>query len=67
MSITDLSREGGISGFDIDCDTCGQSTFFDRTYFQDFISDAKEAGWKIYKDNGGEWAHSCPACAEASQ
>lgn len=62
MSVTDWAREGGISGFDMDCDECGESQFFDRTYFADFIAEAKAAGWKTYKDDGGEWANLCPKC-----
>lgn len=62
MSITDLAREGGISGFDMGCDLCGESENFDRTYFADFISDAKKAGWKITKDHAGDWIHLCPKC-----
>jgi len=61
--ITDWAKEGGISGFDMDCDECGQTEFFDRTYFKDFIAEAKMSGWKIFKDEVGDWTHLCPSCA----
>ncbi len=61
--ITDWEKEGGISGFDMECDECGEAEFFDRTYFSDFISDAKKRGWKISKDEAGDWVHTCPKCS----
>lgn len=60
--IIDWAREGGISGFDIECDECGQSENFDRTYFQDFINEAKSCGWKMFRDEKGEWMHLCQTC-----
>ena len=62
--IIDWAREGGISGFDMECDECGETEFFDRTYFQEFIADAKASGWKIFKDYAGDWAHLCLECAK---
>jgi hypothetical protein len=62
MSIVDWEREGGISGFDIECDECKQSEFYDDDRFRDFIDHAKKDGWKITKDNVGDWMHICPTC-----
>jgi hypothetical protein len=62
--ITDWAREGGISGFDIECDKCGQAENFDRTYFRDFIADAKSEGWKMVRDEAGDWTHLCPTCVK---
>jgi hypothetical protein len=63
LLITDMEREGAGSGFEMECDTCGETEFFDRTYFRDFIADAKASGWKITKDDEGNWIHTCPTCA----
>lgn len=63
MSIVDWAREGGISGFDIECDECGQTQNYDRTYFKDFIVDIRADGWKSIKDEVGDWTHLCPTYA----
>lgn len=60
--ITDLSKEGGACGFDMECETCGQITFFNRTYFKDFIVDAKTSGWQLLFGADGLWHHYCPTC-----
>ena len=60
MSIIDWSNEGGVSGFDMECDLCGQATFFDRTYFRDFWDDAKRCGWRMTKGEDNKWTHLCP-------
>ena len=61
--ITDLSKEcKGGCGFDIECETCGQTTFFNRTYFRDFIVDAKAAGWQMLFGADGAWHHYCATC-----
>lgn len=66
MSIIDWEKEDGISGFDMECDTCGQAQFFNRTYFIDMIVDAKASGWHMFKDDKNEWVHVCPSCRQAS-
>ena len=63
MTIVDWAREGRISGFDIECDKCGQAQNYDRTYFKDFMAEARQDGWVSKKDDAGEWTHLCPTCA----
>ena len=62
VMITDLAKESGVCGFDIECETCGQTTFFNRTYFKDFIVDAKAAGWQMLFGADGAWHHYCATC-----
>ena len=52
-------------GFVIECDSC--SNFLNCDVYDDFYSAihmAKDEGWKITKDEDGEWIHTCPVCAE---
>jgi len=52
-------------GFIIDCDKC--SNFLNCDTYEDFrgaIDMAKDEGWKITKDEEGDWIHLCPICAE---
>jgi Fe2+ or Zn2+ uptake regulation protein len=43
------------------CDSCGETLEGDQGEFDEFIAQAKRAGWRIRKI-GGEWAHDCPDC-----
>ena len=60
---------GGFTGFDIDCDKCGQSQYLDYNWdnFQGAIAEAKESGWRIFKDEHEEWIHICRDCQEKSR
>jgi len=52
-------------GYVIECDWC--SNFLNCDTYEDFrgaIDMAKDKGWKIRKDEDGEWIHICPVCAE---
>jgi hypothetical protein len=55
---------GGFTGFDIECDTCGKTQYldFDWESFREAVAEAKENGWRSYKDEDGEWRHKCPEC-----
>lgn len=55
---------GGFTGFDIECDTCGQVQYldFDWQHLREAVAEAKRSGWKIYKDEDGEWCHQCQDC-----
>jgi hypothetical protein len=33
--------------------------------FRAFILNIKDAGWKISKNENGEWVHTCPECQES--
>lgn len=43
---------GGFTGFDIECDICGQSTYLDFGWddFLNAIAEAKAYGWRIFKN-----------------
>jgi len=30
--------------------------------FMDAWNDAKDEGWRAYKDESDEWVHKCPSC-----
>lgn len=57
---------GGFMGFDIECDTCGETEYldFDWEDFQGAIAEAKQRGWKSYKNKDGEWCHKCLTCQD---
>lgn len=56
---------GGFTGFDIECDSCGQSAYLDCGWdnLQGAIAEAKSSGWKI-KNVNGEWECICLDCQE---
>ena len=52
-------------GWDVDCDRCPYyENFPDIINFSDLIAELKRQGWKIRKNQDGEWEHICPSCAE---
>lgn len=58
---------GGFTGFDIECDSCGQSTYLDYGWdnFRAAIAEAKSFGWRIeFESISGEWEHTCPDCQD---
>jgi hypothetical protein len=67
MSIIDWAREGGISGFDIECDKCSYSENFDEEDFRTMIKLAKRHGWISKRASNGDWIHICQTCAEEKQ
>ena len=56
---------GGFTGFDMECNGCGQVEYFDFDWdnFNAMIAEAKAGGWKIFKDEYGEWMHFCSECS----
>jgi len=50
------------------CDGCDEEQEFDgfdgHVDFHKAIKEAKEYGWKMYKDKDGEWAHYCIDCKD---
>lgn len=46
----------------LSCYECPEATEEFKS-FDTMIASAKSLGWKIYQE-GGEWCHKCPACAE---
>ena len=61
--------QGGFMGFDIECNICGTNEYldFDWENFRAAVADAKERGWKIYKNEDGEWCHKCPECVKQGE
>ena len=48
----------------VTCNECGHRGFGGTVEdFHEFLDELKAAGWRI-KNNGGEWEHFCPDCAE---
>lgn len=43
------------------CDDCGEHSEIGDNFNQ-VISDIKADGWKIYKDENGDWIHLCTSC-----
>lgn len=48
------------------CDSCPDATDLgdEGEEFAEAIEKLKKLGWRIYKDDDGEWAHMCPSCVE---
>lgn len=45
------------------CDTCGEeSPSYDDDQFDQMITDSKNDGWSITRQNG-QWSHCCASCA----
>lgn len=46
------------------CDTCGSEYQQDYSSkdFNDMISDAKQDGWSVFKNDDHEWTHMCRGC-----
>lgn len=47
----------------LECDSCN-NTIEEEAHeeFVDFINQAKEAGWIVYKNVSNTWIHTCPDC-----
>lgn len=51
--------------YEIYCDKCGASEEIESEFgFGDVYSQAKEDGWRAFKEPDGSWGHSCPDCVE---
>ena len=51
--------------YEIFCDKCGGSEEFEsETGFGGVYSQAKDRGWRAYREPDGTWAHSCEDCVE---
>ena len=47
---------------DLECDECGHELYGGTFEFREFVDTIKQDGWKIRKDESGEWTHTCPEC-----
>lgn len=58
--IVDWAREGGVSGFELECDHagCERTEFIDLRDFRQAIDEARDRGW-IVKCQDGVWEHYC--------
>lgn len=48
-----------------ECDDCGTDTEHQLQGcrdFLEFVAELKDDGWKVFKDEDGEWRHLCPDC-----
>ena len=43
------------------CDICDDE-YYASGSFKDVWEAAKEAGWRTFPDDDGEWNHRCPDC-----
>lgn len=64
-----MSHEETSQGFEFVCDTCGNvrppGKLGRGSYKRDFAEeweDARDDGWRAYKDANGTWRHKCPQC-----
>ena len=60
-----IENSEGFRGFEVYCDFCPEDTYMDfgRDEWSDMIAELKADGWKIFKDDDGNWTHKCPDCA----
>lgn len=56
-------ERSGKDNFVVCCDHCSESDEFYGD-FMEVIEEIKDKGWKVSKDEKGEWDHSCPDCVE---
>jgi Fe2+ or Zn2+ uptake regulation protein len=54
------TREG--SHIIITCDECGEIFESDEQGAFDAYQEAKDEGWRAFKNNKGDWEHACPDC-----
>lgn len=53
------------------CDECGNelknpngsAAWYDSEDFDVMIADAKDSGWKLFKNDRGVWEHTCDDCS----
>ena len=51
-------------GFVVECDSCSNYLNCDvEDDFKEAVDMAKDKGWKVKKDQEGDWVHICPVCA----
>ncbi len=49
--------------YELFCDFCAYSEFYEADNFDDFIRQMQNDGWKSFKIDG-EWTHKCADCVE---
>jgi len=56
-----IERDAGF--FVVHCDACPNSTEKDTDWgWESMINDIRDEGWKIVRDEDGDYEHYCPAC-----
>lgn len=55
-----------ISGYAVECDICGQETFYQVLDFSTLLDEMKRDGWKSEKI-ADEWENYCRACANKKE
>lgn len=64
MSINFIGRIGELKKYRIGCDLCHKEFDQEVYAFLDLVNIIKTSGWKISKDDAGEWTHYCSKCRE---
>jgi hypothetical protein len=59
-----IERNRDFDNFEVSCDTCSNATIVDTDDWDEMIKHIKGEGWRVSKDDDGDWCHDCPACAE---
>lgn len=54
-----------LGGFVVYCDECSDETHeTDAEEWGDMLAEIRAEGWRVYKDDAGDWTHACPSCVE---
>ena len=61
-----MSIERMMAGYDVTCDICGQTTFFEADCFSELLAAMRQDGWVSVKEDGWDdaWTHKCPDCSK---
>lgn len=56
-----MIERGSISGYEVYCDDCSHSEFFDTDHWDQLMIEMKAYGFQTRKEDG-EWVHRCRDC-----
>lgn len=60
--IDKLDTFGDQETYDVLCDKCSYSEYFEVFSFTELIQQMRENNWKSQKDKNGQWEHICFEC-----
>lgn len=60
-----IERDG--DAIHVSCDSCPEHHTAFTDDWSDAVAEVKDAGWKMKRDGGEGWTHTCPACLEDEQ
>ena len=64
-----IENTDSFRGFEVYCDfyPSDQDYDFGRDEWNELIAEMKADGWRIIKDENGNWGHKCPYCVESGK